>query len=470
MTHIASPSALDAIRKTVGAAACIEDDGDKEPYLIEQRGLWRGECDMVVRPGSTEEVSAILKICSETGTPVVPQGGNTGLLGGAVPHGGIVLSLSRMNRIRAIDALNHTMTVEAGCVLQTVQEAANEAGCLFPLSLGAEGSCQIGGNLATNAGGVNVLRYGNTRDLVLGIEAVLPDGRIWNGLRGLRKDNTGYDLKHLFIGSEGTLGVITAAVLKLFPAPRAKETAFVGVPDPKTMLALFDRVRTACGDNLSAFEMIPRIGVEFGRRHIAGVTDPMDEPHPFYALIEVTSPRAGEALRDTLEAVLAEAFEAGQVEDAVLAASEAQARDLWRIRETIPEAQKGEGGSIKHDVAVPVSRVPEFVASATALLEKELPGCRVVPFGHVGDGNIHFNVSQAIGEDTAAFMAQWDRINHLVHDLVEGMGGTFSAEHGVGAIKRGDLARYKSPVEMAMMHGIKAQLDPKGIMNPGKVL
>ena len=470
MTQRASSTVLSALRDVVGRSACIEAPSDMEPYLIEQRGLWHGECDMVVRPGSTEEVAAVLRICSESGTAVIPQGGNTGLLGGAVPRGGIVLSVTRMNRVRALDPLNHTITVEAGCVLQTIQETANEAGCLFPLSLGAEGSCQIGGNLATNAGGVNVLRYGNTRDLVLGIEAVLPDGSVWNGLRGLRKDNTGYDLKHLFIGSEGTLGVITAAVLKLYPAPRAKETTFVAVNDPETMLDLFTRVRAACGDNLSAFEMVPRLGVELGCRHIAGVTDPMSAPHPFYALIELTSPRASESLRESLEAVLEEAFEAGIVEDAVIAASESQAKDLWRIRETIPEAQKSEGGTIKHDVAVPVSRVPEFVDSATTLMAKELPGCRVVPFGHVGDGNIHFNISQAVGADAATFIAQSDRINRLIHDLVEGMDGTFSAEHGIGEVKRDDLTRYKSPIEVKMMRQIKAMFDPTGIMNPGKVL
>jgi FAD/FMN-containing dehydrogenase len=463
-------SVLAALRDTLGPSACIEDPGVMEPYLIEQRGLWHGECDMVVRPSSAEEVAAVLRICSESRTAVIPQGGNTGLLGGAVPRGGIVLSLAKMNRVRALDPLNHTITVEAGCILQTIQEAASEAGCLFPLSLGAEGSCQIGGNLATNAGGVNVLRYGNTRDLVLGIEAALPDGNIWNGLRGLRKDNTGYDLKHLFIGSEGTLGIITAAVLKLYPAPRAKETTFVAVRNPETMLDLFSRVRAACGDNLSAFEMVPRLGVELGCHHIAGVTDPMTAPHPFYALIELTSPRESESLRESLEAILEEALEAGIVEDAVIAASESQAKDLWRIRETIPEAQKSEGGLIKHDVAVPVSRVPEFVDRATALMTKELPGCRVVAFGHVGDGNIHFNISQAVGEDTSIFIAQSDRINRLVHDLVEGMDGTFSAEHGIGEVKRSDLARYKSPIEVNMMRGIKALFDPESIMNPGKVL
>ena len=470
MPHPASPAVIEALRKAVGPSACISDERDMEPFLIEERGLWHGNADVVVRPTTTEQVAAVVRICAEAGVSVNPQGGNTGLLGGAVPQGGVVLSLTRLNKIRELDAVNHTITVEAGCVLADVQAAAKDVGCLFPLSLGAEGSCQIGGNLSTNAGGVNVLRYGNTRDLVLGVEAVLADGSIWNGLRSLRKDNTGFDLKHLFIGSEGTLGIVTAAVLKLYPAPRAKETALAAAESPEAILDLFSRVRAVSGDTLTAFEMVPRIGIELGVQHTPGVSDPMAEPHPFYALIELTSPKEGNALRETLESVLEQAFEAGLVQDAVIAASEQQAKDLWRLRETIPEAQKSEGGSIKHDVAVPVSRVAEFVRAATALVEKEVPGCRVCAFGHIGDGNIHFNLSEPKGGDTKTFLAQMDDINHKVHDLAVSMNGTFSAEHGIGILKRGELARYKSPVEMGLMRKLKAALDPGNVLNPGKVL
>jgi D-lactate dehydrogenase (cytochrome) len=391
-------------------------------------------------------------------------------VGGGVPDGGIVLSAARMNRIRAVDPLNHTMTVEAGCVLATIQEAANEVGCLFPLSLAAEGSCQIGGNLSTNAGGIQVLRYGNARDLVLGLEVVLPDGRVWDGLRSLRKNNTGYDLKHLFIGAEGTLGIITAAVLKLYPAIHAREAALVALSDPESVLDLFVRVRDACGDALTAFEMISRMPFDFALKHSVRMRDPFEAPHPFYALIELTSPRPGGALRETLQAVLARAIEDEFAKDAVIATSEAQAKELWTIREDINEAQIPEGGSIKHDVSVPISRVPEFLRRATDILERAVPGGRVIAFGHVGDGNIHFNLSQPEGADTDAFMAESNRVAHGVHDLVAEMEGSFSAEHGIGLHKRDLLKHYKSDVEMDLMWTVKRSLDTKSIMNLGKLL
>jgi FAD/FMN-containing dehydrogenase len=463
-------SVLDALRDVVGRKGWIDDEAGMEPHLVERRSLWRGTCAAVVRPASTEETARVIEICAAARVPVTPQGGNTGGVGGGVPEGGIVLSAARMNHIRAVDPLNHTMTVEGGCVLATIQEAANEVGCLFPLSLAAEGSCQIGGNLSTNAGGIQVLRYGNARDLVLGLEVVLPDGRVWDGLRSLRKNNTGYDLKHLFIGAEGTLGIITAAVLKLYPAIHAREAALVALSDPESVLDLFVRVRDACGDALTAFEMISRMPFDFALKHSVRMRDPFEAPHPFYALIELTSPRPGGALRETLQAVLARAIEDEFAKDAVIATSEAQAKELWTIREDINEAQIPEGGSIKHDVSVPISRVPEFLRRATDILERAVPGGRVIAFGHVGDGNIHFNLSQPEGADTDAFMAESNRVAHGVHDLVAEMEGSFSAEHGIGLHKRDLLKHYKSDVEMDLMWTVKRSLDAKSIMNLGKLL
>jgi D-lactate dehydrogenase (cytochrome) len=463
-------SLLQAIREVVGPKGWIDDPADLEPYLIEERGLFHGACAAVVRPATTAEVAEVVALCAEVGVAIVPQGGNTGLVGGGVPDGGIVLSTTRLNRIRSVDPVNRTITVEAGVILAEVQRAAEEAGALFPLSLAAEGSCRIGGNLATNAGGITVLRYGNARDMVLGLEVVLPDGRIWDGLRGLRKNNTGYDLKQLFMGSEGTLGIITAAVLKLFPKPRATETALAAVPSVQAALDLFNRTNEAAGDSLTAFEFMARTGIDFCLRHVPGVADPFAETHPYYALIKLASAREGSALRDTLEQILADGLETGLVEDAVIAASEAQAEAIWRIRESIPEGQKPEGGSIKNDVSVPVSRVPEFMELATKAVEAALPGIRVVAFGHLGDGNIHFNLTQPVGADRKAYMAQWERFDRIVCDIATGLGGSFSAEHGIGRLKRVDMARYKSAVEVDLMRTVKRALDPNNIMNPGKVV
>ncbi|MEO5337605.1 MAG: FAD-binding oxidoreductase [Magnetospirillum sp. WYHS-4] len=461
---------LDAIRTVVGPRGWIDEASDMESYGGEERGLYRGSCLAVVRPADTAEVAQVLRLCDEAGLAVYPQGGNTGLVGGAVPQGGIVLSTERLSRLRAVDALNHTLTVESGMILADVQRAAEEAGAYFPLSLGAEGSCRIGGNLSTNAGGINVLRYGNARDLVLGLEVVLADGRIWDGLRGLRKDNSGYDLKHLFVGAEGTLGVITAATLKLFPHPVQRETAMAALGSVEAVLDLFKEARDALGGLLTAFELIPRRGLEFAQFHIPGVADPFPTHYPWYVLFEAASPRPGDDLRGTLETILEAAFETGTVADAVLADSLGRRQALWRIRETIPEAQKPEGGSIKHDVAVPISRVAEFMHRATAAVEAAIPGVRVCPFGHVGDGNIHFNLSQPVGADTDAFLARWHEMNRIVHDIAVSLDGTFSAEHGIGLLKKDDLAHYRSPVELELMRSLKRTLDPRNIMNPGKLL
>jgi D-lactate dehydrogenase (cytochrome) len=464
---------LDRIRGVVGPKGFIDEPEALAPYLVEWRGLYRGAAKAAVRPASTEEVAAVVRLCAEAGLPIVPQGGNTGLVGGGVPFEdgeSIVLSLARMDRIRAIDPLNHTITAEAGCILADLQKAADEHDRLFPLSLGAEGSCRIGGNLSTNAGGVGVLRYGNTRDLTLGLEVVLPDGRVWDGLRALRKDNTGYDLKHLFIGAEGTLGIITAATLKLFPKPRQVETAFIALRRVEDVMAVFARARAASSDLLTAFELIPRFGLEISIKHVAGVSDPLAAPYPWYALLEVSSSQTETSLREALEAFLAETIEAGLVADGVIAASGAQSQELWRIREAIVMAQNHEGGSIKHDVAVPVSRVADFIIEASEAVARRLPGIRPVAFGHVGDGNIHFNLSQPVGMDTKAYLAHWAEMNRIVHDAVAARGGSISAEHGIGRLKRDELRHYKSPLELELMARVKQALDPGNLMNPGKIL
>ena len=464
---------LDQITAIVGPSGCLTDEADIAPYLEEERGLFRGATSLVVRPGSTAEVAAVVKLCAESGIGIVPQGGNTGLCGGGVPDESgaeIVLALGRMNKIREIDPTNFTMTVDAGCILAEIQNQADAVDCLFPLSLGAEGSCQIGGNLATNAGGINVLRYGNTRDLVLGLEVGLPDGRIWQGVRALGKDNTGYALKHLFVGSEGSLGIITAAVLKLFPKPKETETAFCALRSLDDVTSLLNRARALSGDAVTAFELVPRLGLEFCAQHIDGISDPLSEPHAWYTLIEFSTSRPNSNVRAAFEGFLEAAFEDGIIVDAVIAESQAQAENLWRIRESLPEAQKHEGGSIKHDVSVPVSRVPEFISRGTALVLEAYPGARPCPFGHVGDGNVHFNVSQPLEMDKGAYLAEWEAMNRIVHDLVVEMNGSISAEHGIGRLKVDEMEHYKDPVELDLMKTLKAALDPKRTMNPGKVV
>ncbi|MBT3307748.1 MAG: FAD-binding oxidoreductase, partial [Alphaproteobacteria bacterium] len=395
---------------------------------------------------------------------------NTGLVGGGVPGGGIVLTTRRLNRIRSIDTANNTMTVEAGCILADIQTAAEEVERFFPLSLGAEGTCQIGGNLSTNAGGVQVLRYGNTRDLVLGVEVVLPDGRIWDGLRSLRKDNTGYDLKHLFIGAEGTLGVITAAVLKLYPHLAQRETALAAMPSAQAALDLLQITGREAGDALTGFELLNRMSIDIAVTHSPEIRDPFTAPHDWYVLIELSGPGGTNTLNETLEGILSGALESGVIMDAVIATSGAQAQDFWRIRDAVPVSQSAAGASIKHDVSVPVSKAPEFLTRAQATVEAEMPGIRTVAFGHLGDGNIHFNLTQPEGMDPDAYLAEWDHFNRLVHDIVDELGGSFSAEHGIGSLKRGELERYRPAVELDIMRSLKAAFDPKGIMNPGKVL
>jgi D-lactate dehydrogenase (cytochrome) len=465
------------IRDIAGSGGVLTEAADTAPFYRDHRELFVGAGLCVARPRSTEEVAAIVGLCAERHVPVVPQGGNTGLVGGSVPDdtgNAVVISLARMNRIRELDAVNATMTVEAGCILQDLQDAARDADRLFPLSLGAEGSCMIGGNLSTNAGGIGVLKYGNARELVLGLEVVLADGRVWNGLNSLRKDNTGYDLKHLFIGAEGTLGIITAAVVKLFPRPAAQETVFMAVPRIEDVMGLLNDARAASGDCVTAFELLPRLGLDLVLKHFEGTRAPLKTATPWYVLMQWSAGAgAGDAegaLRRALEAFLEGRFEAGVITDAALAASEAQVKELWKLREVLPESQTREGGSIKHDVSVPVARVSEFITRGTALLESRMPGIRVFPFGHVGDGNIHFNVTQPIGMSKAEFHGHWEEINRITHDLVMGMGGSFSAEHGIGRLKRGELAHYGDPLDLELMRRIKDALDPDGIMNPGKVL
>ena len=454
----------------VGTKNTVTDPAEQEGYLVEGRGLYRGHTPMVLRPGSTAEVAAILKLAHETATPIVPQGGNTGLVGGQIPHHGeIVLALTRLDRIRDVDARSNTMTCEAGVVLAKAQETAAAVDRLFPLSLGAEGSCTIGGNLSTNAGGTGALAYGVARDLVVGLEVVLADGRVWNGLNKLKKDNTGYDLKNLFVGAEGTLGIITAVVLKLFARPRSVETAFIGVPSPHAALQLLSLVQERTGGAATSFELIARIAIDFALRHGRGVRDPLPEPHPWYVLLELSSP-AREGLRATLEDLLTTAADQGLVTNATIAESLEQTNSFWHLRETLPETQKPEGGSIKHDVSVPVAAMPDFLDQASAAVTALIPGARPCPFGHLGDGNVHFNLSQPVGADTDVFLARWYEVNALVHGIVAKFGGSISAEHGVGVMKRELLPGVKDPVALEMMRAIKRTLDPKGILNPGKVL
>ena len=474
MNDPAFPSGLlDGLRAIVGAQAVITQDAERAPYESDWRGQWHGQAAAVVKPATTEETSRVVALLAGRRVAIVPQGGNTGMCGGSVPDASgtqVVVNLSRMNRVRAIDALNNTMTVEAGCVLATIQELAARNDRLFPLSLGAEGSCEIGGNLSTNAGGTGVLRYGNTRELVLGLEVVLPDGRVWDGLRALRKDNTGYDLKQLFVGAEGTLGIITAAVLKLFPRPRSQATAIVAVESPSAALKLLAFLRERVGDRVTGFELISRICLDFVFAHIPGSREPLAARHDWYVLVELSDSTAGGALDALFEKALGESAEAGIVRDAAIAASGAQRAGFWKLRESISEAQKVEGVSIKHDVSVPVSRVPELIERAGAELAKRFPDVRIVAFGHLGDGNIHYNCSAQARGDAKRFFAQAPEVNHVVYEVVDALGGSISAEHGLGVLKVDEIKRYKSALELDMMRAIKRTLDPHGLMNPGKVL
>jgi FAD/FMN-containing dehydrogenase len=464
---------LNQLRGIVGPAGYLDQAADIEPYTVDHRKLYKGATPLVLRPDSTDQVAAIMRLCNEAGIGVVPVGGNTSYCGGATPSedgSQIVLSLARMRRVRSVDPLNYAMIVEAGCVLAEVQAAAAAVDRLFPLSLGSEGSCQLGGNLSTNAGGTAVLRYGMMRDLILGLEVVLPDGRVLNGLSALRKDNTGYDLRDLFIGAEGTLGVITAAACKLFSRPRSVVTAVVAVAEPHAAVALLSRLRSASSDSVATFELIPRPALESVLRHINQTSDPFDTPFNWYVLLEVTGGRDESALHEAVETELAAAMEQQEALNAAIAQSQAQRELFWRLRESIPEAQRREGASIKHDVSVATSDLPHFIVEASAAVLQIEPQGRIVAYGHLGDGNLHFNVSQPVNGNAAAFEALAPRINRAVHDLIARYGGSFSAEHGIGKLKRGDMKRYKSPVALDLMRSIKQALDPKGIMNPGKVL
>lgn len=466
------PGTLDALKQIVGPNGYWDRPEDMAPRLVEGRGLYRGATPLVLRPASTPEVSRIMEACHSARVPVVPQGGNTGMVGGQIPSAdgtAIVLGLDRMTTLRSVDPLNNTIAVDAGLTLQQVQDAARQADRLFPLSLGAEGTCLIGGNLATNAGGTAVLRYGNMRELTLGLEVVLADGRVLDLMTGLRKDNTGYDLKDLFIGSEGTLGIITGAVLKLFPRPRETETLMVAVASPQAAVDLLARAQAATGGQITAFEIMPRFAVELATTHMDGVRDPFGAPHPWIALIEASSGHAG-SLRPALEGLIALALDDGLVRDAVRAESLDQAAALWAVREAIPPAQKKEGGSIKHDVSVPVSAMPAFIGEATTVAESLIPGARVCAFGHIGDGNVHFNVSQPAGADRDEFLAHWDAMQTAIHAVVAAHGGAISAEHGIGQMKRHALAQHKNPVALDTMKAIKQALDPLGLLNPGKLL
>ncbi len=463
---------LEQCRAAISAAQVLTGT-DMASYLTDWRGRFTGQALAVVRPGSTAEVAAIIKLCNQFKVPVVPQGGNTGLVLGSVPDASgkaIVLSLARLNRVRDVDALNNTITVEAGCLLQQVQERAAEQARLFPLSLASEGSCTIGGNLSTNAGGTAVLRYGTMRELALGLEVVTAQGEIWNGLRGLRKDNTGYDLRDLFIGAEGTLGIITAAVLKLFAQPAARLTALLALDTPQQALSLLSLAQQRCGANLTGFELMSDFCLQLVQKHFPQLPFPFASRHQQYVLLELSDQESEVHAMAMLEAVVGSALEQNLINDAVVSSSLAQSNAMWQLREHISMAQAAEGKNIKHDIALPISKIGEFISVTDALLQQEFPGCRMVTFGHLGDGNLHYNVSAPAGQQDDAFLKQQAAVNLCVHDSVDQYGGSISAEHGLGALKRDEIKRYKSGTELNMMAAIKRALDPHNLMNPGKVL
>jgi len=463
------PDLLNRLRSAVGPKGLVED-AERDGYLREWRDRYHGETPLILRPGSVSELSEIVRLCHETGTPMVPQGGNTGLVGGQIPFGNqVLISLQRLNSIRGVYAEDNALVVEAGVTLAEAQDAAFKAERYFPLSLAAEGTATVGGAIASNAGGLNVLRYGNARELVLGLEVVLPAGKIWSDLKRLRKDNTGYDLKHLFIGSEGTLGFVTAASLRLFAKPGAVETAFCTLTNCESGIGLLALAQAVSGDRVTSFELIPRIGLDFVLKHREGTRDPLAAKTEWYALIEISG-GAEEDLRPRFEQLLSGALEQGLVTDAALAENTRQAEEFWALREALSEVQKHEGGSIKHDVSVPISAMPAFIAEASEAVRALIPGCRPVAFGHMGDGNVHFNVSQPEGADKAAFLARWEEVAERVHAIALRYDGSISAEHGIGVMKREGLAAMEGPLAMTLMRRIKDAFDPKGLMNPGKVL
>lgn len=466
---------LEKLKQISGPKGWIDDQDHMQAFVTEPRGKYHGRTPLILLPNSTAIVAEIVTYCARHKIPIVPQGGNSGLVGGSIPTASgheILVSLKRLNNIRQKDGQNQTITVEAGCILSDIQDLAHRMGFLFPLSLAAEGSCMIGGNLSTNAGGVNVLHYGNMRSLVLGLEVVLPDGEIWQGLGGLIKDNTGYDLKQIFIGAEGTLGIITAATLKLCPLPHEKQTALVAVPNPQAAVDLLDMARRISGSCITAFEIMPRLGMEIVTRHIPTTKDPMNTAYDWYVLLECSSSLSPDLLdlEQVMEHILAQAMDKGLVLDGVIAKNEKQSRNIWHLREYLSEAQGHEGGSIKHDISLPISAIPDFLIKAAELVETIIPGARPIPFGHLGDGNLHYNISQPPDMDKKDFLDKWQELNRHVHDMVRKYNGSFSAEHGIGRMKTSEMIRYKSKIELDMMRAIKKTLDPDNIMNPGVIL
>lgn len=459
---------IDQLKAALGPKGWSDDPDEIAPHVKDWRGRYQGETPILLKPGSTEDVAAAVRLCADAGVAITPQGGNTSLCGAATPQGEVLISLKRMNAVREIDTDNDSMTVEAGCVLESLQQTAQDADRLFPLSLGSQGSAMIGGLISTNAGGVHVLRYGMTRELVLGLEAVLPDGTIWSGLTGLRKDNTGYDIKQLLIGAEGTLGIITAATLKLFPRPGRMELAFIGMNSVEDAVKFLGMAKRVSGGAVTAFEVMPSLALEFVLMRIPGTRDPLEAKHPWYVVCEMSFGRTDGA-RETMEAALEQGFEAELVQDAVIAENDAQMQDLWRLRESIAEAERGQGLAVKHDVSIPVSKMPAFIALATERVNKDFPDGIVVAFGHVGDGNVHYNIACIDPDVHAAFMASAGEMSKIVYDTVDEFGGSISAEHGIGILKREEL-RDRKPVDVAVMRAIKSALDPKGIMNPRVLL
>ncbi len=463
---------LNKLKKTLGPKGWIDDANNIKPYLIEERGLFSGQSKLLLKPTNTKEISKIIKLCNQHNIKIVPQGGRTGLCGGTIPSqkgNEIMLSLERMNKIIELNTENFSITVEAGCILNNIQSQAEEKKLFFPLSLASEGSCTIGGNLATNAGGINVLRYGMARDLVLGLEVVMANGEIWNSLSSLRKDNRGYNLKHLFVGSEGTLGIITKAVLKLFPAPNFIETAIFSTPDPESAIKLLGLARKASADLLNAYELINRNGLEMVIRNIPNTKEPFSKKYEWYILLEFSSSSKSN-LREQMENLFELALEKKIVEDGIIAESSQQRKELWILRDGLNEAQKPEGGSIKHDISVPINNVSEFIRKASKAVNKLIPNCRTVAFGHIGDGNIHFNVSQPVDMNKEKYLNKWEDMNKIVFEIVNNLNGSFSAEHGIGILKKEELIRYNPEIEITLMKSIKNNFDPKNILNPGKVL
>ncbi len=464
---------LDQFAAIVGDRYALRAPDDIAPYVKEERGLWPGVSPLVLRPGSVAEISAIMKLATQTRTPVVPQGGNTGLVGGQMPDRSgsqIILSLGRLNRIREIDTRSNTITAEAGIILANLHKAAEDVDRLYPLALASQGTCQVGGNLSANAGGVGAVSYGIARDLCLGLEVVLPTGEVLDDLRKLKKDNTGYDLKDLFIGAEGTLGVITAAVLKLFPRPRSRDVAWIGLKSPDAALDLLNAALSGAGTGLTAFELIHRRALEFQAKHFPGTPCPISLDHEWFVLMEISSGRSESDARELSEGILGDALESGLIDDAAISESLTQADTFWRLREEIPESQKPEGASIKHDISVPVAAIPDFIARAAVDVERVCPGARVVCFGHMGDGNLHYNISQPVGWEKQAFLDLYRPMNKAVHDVVRALDGSISAEHGIGVLKRDELLSTAPPVAIDLMRRVKAAFDPAGIMNPGKII